>query len=73
MKIGIFYHFLAFHVLDDENTPFKILTPCGTFQKRLVYWGSNVKMAVTNQDNNLLFKTLKKLRPYHWLIAYSDR
>lgn len=60
-------------VRDNENAPFKILTPCGTCQERLVYWGSNVNVAVTNKDNDLLFKTLKELQPYHWLDAYSDR
>lgn len=57
---------------EDEHTPFKILTPCGTCQERLVYWGSTVKAAVTTKDNVLLFKTLKELQPYHWLSAYSD-
>lgn len=29
--------------------PFKILTPCGTWQERLFYWGSDVKVAVTTK------------------------
>ena len=57
---------------EDENAPFKILTPCGTCQERLVYWGSTVKAAVTTKNNDLLFKTLEELQPYHWLSAYSD-
>lgn len=60
-------------VRDDEKAPFKILTPCGTCQERLVYWGSEVKAAVTTKNNDLLFKTLKELQPYHWLNAYSDK
>ena len=58
---------------ENESAPFKILTPCGTCQERLVYWGSDVKAAVTTKDNDLLFKTLKELQPHHWLEAYSDR
>ena len=60
-------------VRDDEKAPFKILTPCGTCQERLVYWGSEVKAAVTTKNNDLIFKTLEELQPYHWLNAYSDR
>ena len=60
-------------VRENENAPFKILTPCGTCQERLVYWGSDVKAAVTTKDNDLLFKTLKELQPHHWLEAYSAR
>jgi len=59
-------------VRDDEKAPFKILTPCGTCQERLVYWGSDVKAAVTTKNNELLFKTLEELQPYHWLNAYSN-
>ena len=57
---------------DDENAVFKILSPCGVCQERLFYWGSNVKAAVTNDENILVYKTLKELQPYHWLTAYSD-
>ena len=57
---------------DDENSVFKILCPCGICQERLFYWGSNVKATVSNKENILVYKTLKKLQPYHWLTAYSD-
>ncbi|WP_407370636.1 cytidine deaminase [Carnobacterium sp.] len=60
-------------VRENENAPFKILTPCGTCQERLVYWGSDVKAAITTKDNDLLFKTLKELQPHHWLEAYNGR
>lgn len=60
-------------VRDDEKAPFKILTPCGTCQERLVYWESEVKAAVTTKNNDLIFKTLEELQPYHWLNAYSGR
>jgi len=26
-------------VRDDENSKFKVLTPCGVYQERLFYWG----------------------------------
>lgn len=29
-------------VRDDENSEFKILTPCGICQERLRYWGEDV-------------------------------
>ncbi|MEH6945217.1 cytidine deaminase [Bacillus sp. JJ722] len=59
-------------VRDDENSPFKILTPCGVCQERLVYWGKNVKAAVTNDKDELIFKTLEELQPFHWLKAYPE-
>ncbi|KZK91448.1 cytidine deaminase [Pseudovibrio sp. Ad46] len=43
---------------DDENSPFVILTPCGICQERLVHWGGDVKAAVSNSDNKLIFKNL---------------
>lgn len=60
-------------VRDDENSEFKILTPCGTCQERLLYWGNNVKAAVTEiNTSDLTFKTLKELQPFHWTNAYDD-
>ena len=32
---------------DDENSPFKVLSPCGICQERLRYWGEDVQVAVT--------------------------
>ncbi len=57
---------------EDENAAFLILTPCGVCQERLFYWGEDVKAAVTNIDNELQFKTLKELQPYHWYKAYEE-
>lgn len=57
---------------EDENAPYLILTPCGVCQERLFYWGEDVKAAVTNPDNELEFKTLKELQPYHWHKAYES-
>ncbi len=57
-------------VKDDENSAFKVLSPCGICQERLRYWGENVQVAVTTQDSRLQFVELKTLQPYHWTNAY---
>ena len=49
-----------------ENESYIILSPCGICQERLVHWGGDVKVAVTNRKNELLFKSLRELQPYHW-------
>lgn len=59
-------------VRDDESKEFKVLTPCGVCQERLLYWGRNVKVAVSNHNKSLLFKTLEEVQPYHWTRAYKD-
>ncbi|MGX1195953.1 cytidine deaminase [Metabacillus sp. SLBN-84] len=60
-------------VRDNENEEFKVLTPCGVCQERLIYWGRDVKVAVSSSDEKpLLFKTLKEVQPYHWSQAYKD-
>lgn len=58
-------------VREDEKSPFKVLTPCGICQERLRYWGEEVSVAVTTDDNSLKFVTLGKLQPHHWTNAYS--
>lgn len=57
-------------VRDDENSPFKVLSPCGVCQERLRFWGTDVKVGVTTPDNSLKFVTLEDLQPYHWTNAY---
>lgn len=57
-------------VRDDEDSPFKVLSPCGVCQERLRYWGEDVKVGVTTKDITLKFVTLKELQPYHWTGAY---
>ena len=57
-------------VRDDENSPFKVLSPCGVCQERLRYWGTDVKVGVTTEDGSLKFVTLGELQPYHWTNAY---
>lgn len=55
---------------DDEKSPFKVLSPCGVCQERLRYWGEEVQVGVTTEDNSLLFVTLKEMQPHHWTKAY---
>ncbi|SES30446.1 cytidine deaminase [Salisediminibacterium halotolerans] len=56
-----------------ENGALKILTPCGVCQERLLYWGRDVLAAVTsNEEQPIVFKTLRELQPDHWSYAYSD-
>lgn len=59
-------------VRDDEHSEFKILSPCGVCQERLIYWGPNVKVAVSVQGKDIVFKTLSEVQPYHWTAAYPD-
>ena len=57
-------------VRDDENSPFRVLSPCGICQERLRYWGEDVQVAVTTENGEILFVELKELQPYHWTKAY---
>ena len=51
---------------EDEASEFKILTPCGVCQERLVHWGGKVLAAITNPENKVIFKQLRDLQPHHW-------
>lgn len=55
---------------DSETEELKILTACGICQERFRYWGGSVKIAVTNPQNRLLFKTLDELSQYYWGNAF---
>lgn len=60
-------------VRDDENSPIKVLSPCGICQERLTMWGPNVRCAITTADETaIVFTDLRTLQPHHWLQAYSD-
>jgi len=50
----------------NEHSDYIILSPCGICQERLVHWGGDVKVAISNKDNQLIFKTIRDLQPYHW-------
>ncbi len=58
-------------VREDENAPFRVLSPCGICQERLLYWGKRVRVGVTTKDNTLKYVALSELNPYHWTDAYS--
>lgn len=55
---------------DNENEDFKILTACGICQERFRYWGGNVKIAITNSKNEIIFKTLDELSHFYWGNAF---
>lgn len=57
---------------DDENSPYKVLSPCGICQERLRFWGTDVQVGVTSEQEEILFVELKELQPYHWSKAYPD-
>ncbi len=58
---------------ENENSSYLILSPCGICQERLVHWGGDVKVAITNKKNKLLFKSLRELQPYHWSTINGEK
>lgn len=58
-------------VRDDEQSEFKVLTPCGICQERLRFWGEDVLVGVTTTDKSLKFVRLVELMPYYWGKAYE--
>ncbi len=58
-------------VRDNEDSPYKVLSPCGICQERLRYWGEEVQIGVTTENGEILFVELKELQPYHWTKAYN--
>ena len=57
---------------DSETDEPRILTACGICRERLRYWGENVKVAVTNPKNEIIFKTLGELDPCYWGDAFPN-
>ena len=57
-------------IWQDENSPYQVLSPCGVCQERLRYWGEDVQVAVTTDEEKLRFVELRGLQPYHWTKAY---
>lgn len=57
---------------ENEHSELKVLSPCGVCQERLFYWGPEVLCAITNSKQDIIFKPLKELQPYHWSEAYHD-
>ena len=58
-------------IREDENSPYKVLSPCGICQERLRFWGEDVQVGVTTSNGETLFVELRKLQPYHWTSAYD--
>ena len=56
---------------DSEKERPRILTACGICQERLRYWGEDVKVAVSNPENQVIFRSLKELNPYYWGDAFD--
>ena len=56
---------------DEGCEEIKILTPCGVCQERLYFWGPDVKCAVSNKDNKLVFLPLHELQPYYWNLEHK--
>ncbi|SJL83460.1 cytidine deaminase [Vibrio palustris] len=54
---------------EDEKGEFLVLSPCGICQERLAHWGGDVKAAITTEENQLVFKTLRELMPHHWSLV----
>ena len=57
---------------DHPDEEPKILTACGICRERLRYWGGDVKIAVTNPANRVMFKTLDELDPHYWGEAFPN-
>lgn len=57
---------------EDETEKLTILTPCGICQERLRYWGDDVKVAISNDENNIVFKTLNEISIHYWRKALID-
>ncbi len=57
-------------VRDSEDSPFKILTPCGICQERLMFW-KDVSVGVSTTDFSLKMLPLCELQPFHWSRAYK--
>lgn len=56
---------------NNENENPVILTACGICQERLYYWGKDVRVAVTNINNEISFKSLEELAPHYWADAFK--
>lgn len=59
-------------IRDDEESEYRVLSPCGICQERLRYWGTEVQVAVTTENEDIMFVELGELQPYHWTKAYPE-
>jgi cytidine deaminase len=51
---------------ESSLRPFRILSPCGICQERFVHWGGGVLVAISNSKDELIFKPIRELMPFHW-------
>ena len=58
---------------EDENSDFKVLSPCGVCRERLANWGGDVMAAISTSNNELIFKSIRELMPNHWSIAFNEK
>jgi cytidine deaminase len=58
---------------ENENAEFIFLSPCGICQERLVHWGGDVQVAISNKENKLKFKSIRELQPYHWSQVNGEK
>jgi cytidine deaminase len=57
---------------ENENSEIIFLSPCGICQERLVFWGGDVKAAISTEDNSLTFRTIRELMPHHWSLVNGE-
>ncbi|MDQ2078422.1 cytidine deaminase [Marinimicrobium sp. ABcell2] len=57
---------------EHEAGEYLILSPCGICQERLVHWGGGVQVAISTPENQLTFKSLRELMPYHWSVVNGE-
>ena len=57
---------------ESEDDEYIILSPCGVCQERLVHWGGDVLAAISNEKNELIFKTIRELQPHHWSLVNGE-
>ena len=51
---------------DRKTDNLTVLTPCGICQERLRFLGGGVKVAVSNPENRIIFKTLDEISLHYW-------
>lgn len=54
----------------DGHYEYRIVTPCGICQERLFYWGADVQCAINSPSNEVHFKRLDEIQPFHWYNLY---
>lgn len=57
----------------SEDEPFVILSPCGSCQERLAFWGGDVHVAVPHPGDPTSWqsKLLREVQPYYWRSVFG--